>query len=806
MHAAAAPPTIRDPDPGRDPREAMALDPSPVRNATSGRMSRRIDGASETTVGESVARLDGTAKVTGTARYVDDLPPRKGELHGATVRSQLPRGLLREVRLDPAFDWSDVTVVVAADVPDNVVQLIVDDQPVLAKDRIHHAYEPVALLACPEREKLARAVRAVTLDVEPLPAVFDPLESLAASTVIWGKDNVQNRYLITKGAADVEGAAASEAAIDTALAACAVVVRGEYSTHAQEQLYIEPNGMVAWWSAETDVHVIGSLQCPYYVHKAFKRCFHLEPEHIHITQAVTGGGFGGKEEYPSLIALHAALLAKKSGRPVRMIYDRVEDIEATTKRHPSRSWITTGCDADGTLRVLKMRVLMDAGAYVTLSPVVLSRGVLHAGGCYRWRDARIEGISVATNTPPNGAFRGFGAPQTIWAIERHLDRVARALGIDAGELKTKNLLAAGDTTPTGQVLRDSVGGHECVRRAFEASGYLERRKLGAVIEGRKARGIGCAVFMHGCGFTGSGERMLKGKVAVDLLPGGGLEIRSGSTDIGQGTETVFCQIAAAAAGLPLERVRFAVPSTTVVPDSGPTVASRTVMVVGSIVERAARDVAAQVNAARRPGETFAQAGDRLLGIVSGGGAPTPPAGPVTALVQYEPPEWVQWDEKKYKGDAYPVYAWMCDVAEVEVDLDTFETRVLRFWSAADVGKAIHPVMCKGQLEGGTLQAIGWALSEDIVYRDGKILNPRMTNYIVPTALDAPPFETILVEVPYQGGPGGGAKGIGELPMDGGAPAVAAAVEHATGVAIDHLPLTPERLFAAARASQKDAAP
>jgi len=274
-------------------------------------------------------------------------------------------------------------------------------------------------------------------------------------------------------------------------------------------------------------------------------------------------------------------------------------------------------------------------------------------------------------------------------------------------------------------------------------------------------------------------------VAVDLMPCGQLRIRTASTDIGQGTETVFAQIAADAAKIPVCDVSFAVPCTTVVPDSGPTVASRTVMVVGAIVEQAAGDVAARVRAEQGSGGgSFAEAGDRLLerdGVVS-------------STREYEPPDWVHWDEKRYKGDAYPVFAYSCDVAEVEVDLDTFEVKVLGFWIAADVGKAINPVMCKGQLEGGTLQAIGWALCEEVVWDRGRIVNPRMTNYIVPTALDSPPFETLLVEAPYAYGPGGGAKGIGELPMDGGAPAIAAAVEHATGLAMDHLPLTPERLL------------
>jgi len=736
-----------------------------------------------------VGRTDGAPKVNGEARYVDDVPRMAGELYGATIRSQVPRGIIESVELDEDFDWDGVTVVRASDVPDNVVQLIVDDQPILADTRINHMYEPVVLLACADRDKLERAAEAVRINVRELEPVLDCDAALAAEHVVWGEDNVQSHYLITKGAADIDDEKQSAAAIDEALQGCEVVVTDRYSTHHQEQLYIEPQGMLAWWDSE-GAHVLGSLQCPYYVHKGFKRCFGLPGDRIHVTQAVTGGGFGGKEEYPTLIALHAALLSKKSGCPVRLLYDRVEDVEATTKRHPSFTEISTGCDRDGTLRALKLRTVFDAGAYVTLSPVVLSRGVLHAGGAYRWEHAHIEGFSVATNTPPNGAFRGFGAPQTIWAVERHLDRVARELGRDPGELKRQNLLGVGDVTPTGQTLRDSVGGAECVDKAFAASDYIAKRARGPVVEGRKARGIGCAVFMHGGGFTGSGERMLKGKVAIDLLAGGRLRIRTASTDIGQGAETVLSQIAADAADVPLERVEFATPCTTYVPDSGPTVASRTTMVVGAIVEQASGEIAERVRREMADGGgSFAEAADRLLSR----------EGEVSCLRQYQPPDWVQWDEKKYKGDAYPVYAWACDVAEVEVDLDTFEVKVLDFWISADVGKAINPVMCKGQLEGGTLQAIGWALCEDLRLERGRILNPRMTNYIIPTALDAPPFDTTLVEAPYPHGPGGGAKGIGELPMDGGAPAIAAAVEHAIGVAMNHLPLTPERLFASQQA-------
>jgi CO/xanthine dehydrogenase Mo-binding subunit len=751
-------------------------------------------------IGQNVPRTDGVAKVVGTARYVDDVPPMPGELWGVTVRSPVARGALRGIELDPSFDWSDVTVVTAADLDEqgvtNLVALIEEDQPILARDEVRHVYEPVVLLACADRDKAERARAAVKLRIDPLPAVFTIEDALAQRAVVWGKDNVLKRYKIRRGD------------VDAKLAGCDLVLTGTYRTHHQEQLYIEPQGVIAWWFVGGDgtpqCKVLGSLQCPYYVHKALKKAFHLEDDHAHVEQAVTGGGFGGKEEYPSVLALHAALLAKKSGKPVRMIYGRKEDIEATTKRHPATTTVTIGCKRDGTFVAVKVDTVMDGGAYVTLTPVVLSRGALHACGAYRFEAQAVDATAVATSTPPNGAFRGFGAPQTIWAIERHVDAVAHALGRDPADLRSQNLFAEGDVTATGQVLTVSVGGRACYDAATQAAGWstrranIERFNERLAREGKRTRrGLGIATFMHGAGFTGSGERRLKGKVQVDLERGGKLRVRSASTDIGQGTDTIFRQIAATGARLRVEDVEIENPCTTHVPDSGPTVASRTVMVVGSIVETAAREVAARVRSEQRPDETFGAAADRLL-----------EKGPVTSLQQYEPPVTVAFDETTYTGDAYPCFSWMCDIVEVEVDIDTFETRVVKLWSATDVGRVINPILCAGQVEGGTLQAIGWALHEDVVWRaDGSIANARMTNYIVPTAVDAPPFETILVEKPFHAGPGG-AKGVGELPMDGGAAAVAAAIEHAlsdvprVGALLPDLPLLPERVFARVQSAMR----
>jgi CO/xanthine dehydrogenase Mo-binding subunit len=734
-------------------------------------------------IGHSPARADGPAKVAGTARYIADMT-FPDAIDAAVVRSDVPRGRILGIDFDPTFDWSDVTIVMAKDVPCNEIAEIKCDQPALADDQIRHVYEPIVLLACEDKAKLARAVKRVTVRVEPLPALLTVDDAVACKQVVLGDDNVMCGYRVNLGDAKAE------------IEKAEVVVRGTYEVGHQEQMYIEPQGCVAYWD-DAGLHVVGSMQCPYYVEKALAHALKIDPAGIDVTQSVTGGAFGGKEEYPSVVAVHVALLSQKAGRPVRLIYDRKEDVEVTTKRHPARVSIVAGCDRDGTLRGIHIDILMDAGAYVTMTPVVLSRGVLHACNAYRWKTALVESKAVVTNTPPNGAFRGFGAPQTIFALERHMDRLAEAIGMEPMELRTKNLLAIGSTMPTGQVLTASVGVEECVRRAVAESDYeqkratlgLKNRKDGS----RKVRGIGASVFLHGAGFTGSGEDRLKGVVELDLLREGRIRVRASSTDIGQGTETIFRQIAAEGAQVSYDDVEFAIPSTAHVPDSGPTVASRTVMIVGSIVGLAAKDLGDKVAAEQKAGGgSFAEAGNRLLER----------EGKVVAQRKYGHPPGVKFDDDTYTGTAYPAYAWACDIAEVEVDLDTFEIDVLGFWSAVDVGRAIHPVLCAGQLDGGALQSIGWALCEEVQWKDGHIVNPRMTTYIVPTALDAPPFYTQLVEEPYEYGPGG-AKGIGELPMDGGAPALAAAIEHATGIVFDRIPMTPERLFEAWESSKQE---
>lgn len=717
--------------------------------------------------------------MTGRAQYVDDLV-LPGMLFGTTVRSVAPRGLIKRIDFAPDIPWSEFVVVTAADVPGvNRIALIVDDQPCLASDRINHPEEPVVLLAHADRQRLEDARRHVLIDLDPEPAVFTMDEALERREIVWGSDNIFKNYLVTRGD------------VDAALTFADLIVEGEYETGAQEQLYIEPNGMVATASAAEGVTVWGSMQCPYYIHKALMMVFALPADKVRVVQMETGGGFGGKEEYPSIIACHAALLAWKSGRPVKLVYDRAEDMVATTKRHPSRTRHRTAVTSDGRLMGMDIDFVIDGGAYCTLSPVVLSRGTIHSAGPYACPNVRLRGRAVATNAPPHGAFRGFGAPQSLFALERHMDRVAAAVGLTPDELRRRNFIRTGDTTAVGQVMRDPIDMGALLDRALAISDYHAKRvrfdEINPALRIRK--GIGLATFMHGAGFTGSGEDHLASMVVVEATDEGRVRVLSSNTEIGQGTNTIFAQIAADTLGVSIDAIDVVQPDTSIVPNSGPTVASRTCMVVGKLVESAARGLRKElekVGLGEGPAgsDAFRRACAEYITW----------HGPLRTASRYHAPPGLRWDDETYQGDAYGTYAWAVYVAEVSVDTATWETRVDDFVAVQEVGKVINPVLASGQIEGGVAQAIGWALYERVVWREGRMANGEMTNYIMPTSMDLPPIRVFFEEQPYAFGPSG-AKGIGELPMDGPAPAILNAVAHATGADPRAIPLTPEALMA-----------
>jgi CO/xanthine dehydrogenase Mo-binding subunit len=735
-------------------------------------------------VGKNVHRKEGVAKVTGAARYVDDLV-FADMIFGVTVRSTVPRGKITAVRFAPHIPWHEFTIVTAKDVPGkNHVALITYDQPFLADTVINHPEEPVLLLAHPDKHVLEAARRAVTIEVEPLPAVLTVEDALAKKTIVWGEDNVFKEYTVQKG--DVAAAFSRPDVI---------VTEGTYATGAQEQLYIENNGMIATWSDDEGVTVWGSMQCPYYVHKALLPLFGLEEDKVRVIQTETGGGFGGKEEYPSLVAGHAALLAKKAKRPVKIVYDRAEDMVATTKRHPSQTRVKTAVTKDGDIVGLDIEFVIDGGAYNTLSPVVLSRGTIHAAGPYHTENVRVHSRAVATNTPPQGAFRGFGAPQSIFAMERHLDVVARQLHLDPAALRKRNFVKTGETTATSQVIREPVDLAGILDRALVKADYFEKQQRYAAQNPSSVvkRGVGFATFMHGAGFTGSGEKSLASVVGVEALPNGHVRVLAASTEIGQGTNTVFSQIVSDTLGLPYEMVDVLPPDTRFVPNSGPTVASRTCMVVGKLVHSAAVGLE----------QTLTGAGLFTKGAGAEAWQKACAAyierhGALKCYSQYKQPPNVEWDDKLYRGEAYATYAWATYVADVSVDMATYEVRVEDFVAVQEVGRVVHPILAAGQIEGGVAQGIGYAIYEKVVWKDGRMANGQMTNYIMPTSVDAPPIRVFFEETPSEHGPFG-AKGIGELPMDGPAPAILNAIAAATALSPTAIPLLPEDMMKLVRA-------
>jgi CO/xanthine dehydrogenase Mo-binding subunit len=667
-------------------------------------------------------------------------------LWGRTVRSTIPRGRIRGIRL--GFDPAGFVVADHRDVPGrNFVALIEEDQPCLAEREIRHFAEPILLLAHADRERLEAAE--VAIDYEVADPILDP--ERATETF---KDITIAKGDLERGFREAD-----------------VVVEGEYRTGHQEQLYIEPNGVIAL-PENGGITVYGSLQCPYYVHRALKILLGLPDEKVRVVQTETGGAFGGKEEYPSMIAGHAALLARKANRPVKIVYDRGEDMVATTKRHPAILRHRTGVKRDGRLTAIDADILMDGGAYATLSAVVLSRAAIHATGPYRCENVRLRARSVKTNTPPNGAFRGFGAPQSEFAAEVHMERIAETLGMDPVRLREINALRPGDETATGQKLGADTSALAVLREAVRRSDFRRKRRAWAGTD----RGIGLALFFHGSGFTGGGEVKLASKASLELTETGA-RILVASTEMGQGTRTMHAQIVAEALGLPYDRIEVGDADTARVPDSGPTVASRTCMIVGKILEECAREMKSRL----------------------GGLSPRTYLrrhGPLRITKEYSKPPEIRWSDETYRGDAYGAYGWGCDVAEVQRDPDTGEIRPTRVTAVQEFGRAIHPILAKGQIEGGTAQGLGWALLEEVAMRDGRMANAQLTNYLIPTTMDTPEIDVEILENPYPRGPFG-AKGVGELPIDGPAPAVVNAIRH-LGVDVRSIPATPERILEAMR--------
>ena len=699
---------------------------------------------------EHAARFDFRDKVTGSARYCADLFP-DGMLFARTLRSQRPRAWLRSVHVPPLPEG--YTVIDYRDIPHkNVVPIVMEDQPFFAEKTVNYIGEPILLVAGPDREVLKAMLEQIRVEYEERTPVLTLEEAMTRTSDFLFENKpwfVEYEY----GEGDMEAAARQAVRC----------VEEEFRTGYQEHAYIEPQSMIA--AVEDGIITVrGSMQCPYYIKEALAQALGWSEERIRVIQLPTGGGFGGKEEFPSIPAVHAALAAIKTGKPVQLVYDRQEDILCTTKRHPALIRIKSHLDASNRILAREIDIAADAGAYAGLSSVVLQRMIYSAFGVYRLDNIRVRGRAYATNKAASGAFRGFGGPQVFFAIEMHMEHIAWQLSIDPLMFRQTYFLSQGDPTATGGQLRSPVQLDELTDAVCRLSGYAQKRRGPRETNG-KLRGIGISVFFHGCGFTGAGERDLI-SACVRLRKGadGTVRVFASSAEIGQGAMTALGKIAAQTLGIPLSGVNYDYPDTALCPDSGPTSASRTVMVVGRLVQEAARRLKERWNEAECEEEAH-----------------------------YVYPEGFFWDKDRHKGDAYPEYSWGVCAVEVMVDPVTCTYEITGSWAAFDAGTVIDGRIAAGQVQGGMAQGLGYGAIEVLEYQNGRPLQCSLTDYAIPTCLDLPPVTFRMLQGESTLGPFG-ARGLGELTLVGAAPALAAAVENAIGKPVRKLPVTPEYIL------------
>lgn len=689
-----------------------------------------------TDISQSIPKVDASAKISGEAIYVSDIK-KEGMLYAKTVRSSIVRGKIIHIDI-PSLPEGYFTVSRADIGHMNVVKIIFDDMPYYATDQINHLNEPILLVVGEDKEIIDKISREIKITYQEEQPVFD--DSEAVINYGFKKGSPKKAF---KGAKDI--------------------IEMTYETGLQEQAYIEPQGFIAYEEGDKIV-LIGSIQCPYYVKNAVVHALGCLETQVQVIQAVVGGAFGGKEEYPSLIACQLAVAVRKIHKPIKLIFEREEDILSTTKRHPSKIKLTAAMNHLNNIVGLKADITLDGGAYKGLSSVVLSRAMIAVTGAYTVDNIEVQGRVLKTNTVPNGAFRGFGAPQMFFAIEMFMHHIAKKTNQDPFAFRMRHLARQGDKTSTSGHFRDPIILEDLIRVATEKSKY--HSKVLAYSNENIYKGIGMSIFLHGCGFTGSGESThIKAKVKLLKTKEDIVKILVAAVDMGQGIKTTLPKVVSSILNIPMNRVVFDYPDTDLVPDSGPTVASRTMMIVGGLVAKAAEELKANWI-------------DQKEQIIT---------------KQYIQPKYIKWNESIFKGDAYPAYSWGVNVVEVSVDPLTFQTKILNVVSTYDVGKAIDERIILGQAEGGITQGMAYGYMEKMVAKDGKILQKNLTDYLIPTSLDTSKMSTVIFDNPYALGPFG-AKGAGELTLIGGAPAIALAIEMAINKMVTKIPVTPEYIM------------
>jgi len=761
--------------------------------------------ATTSAVGARLPRLEAAGKINGAARYTDDLA-RPFMLHGAILGSPFPHARILSYDTSKAKEFPGVEAVITAeDFPYLPLGAIVKDETILARDKVRYVGEPVAAVAAVDRQTALEALKLIDIEYDELPAVLDAEQALAADAPLI-HENLASYFKIFDcrcGGNVLSEQSIAEGDVEAAFATCDVIVEGEYRTQAQAHAYLEPCGALAEVDDRDKITIWSSHQSINRVQANVSEALGIPMTQIRVITPRVGGGFGGKME--ATVQPLAAALARKTKKPVKIVLSREDDFAMMRTRHPTRVWMRTGAMRDGTIVAREAKLLYDGGAYSDDSPGVLAFGLYMARGPYRIPNFRATGQLVYTNKLRSSGFRGFGNPQVTFAGETQIDELAERLAIDPIELRLRNAIRKGDKWVGGQTVT-SCGLAECLTRVRERSDWHARRNAaGRSIEGRR-KGIGVTALAHICGVLGT-------SAIIRLAEDGSIVLNTGSVDIGQGADTVLAQLCAESLQVDVSRINVVAPDTDATPYNWGTGASRVTYMAGRAVAGAAtalkqkifEHAAAMLECSTQdltlaPGGIVAVAGtDRKVSFFdvslrSHYGVGGPPIGEHAFVYDGEP-----FDPKRSTMVGFPfsnlgVHMFGAQVVEVEVDEDTGKVTPLAAWLSHDVGRAINPLAVEGQIQGGFVQGLGYALCEELVWDDGRLTNPTMMDYKIPGTLDVPlAIETIIVEEPEPSGPFG-AKGVGEPGIIGAAPSVANAVASAVGVRIHQIPLTPERVF------------
>ncbi len=748
--------------------------------------------AGDTYINKSLPRVDGESKTLGQTKYITDIEI-EGMAHAYPVCASVPFGKVKSVNYSKLSEDPDfITLVSASDIPgQNQVGVIIQDQPLFADETVRFVGDVIALVVAETHRSAVRLAKLVEVEYEKQEPLFSISSSQNSSSNFIHETNIACSHRVQKGD------------IDKGFAEADYIMEEQFSTPFQEHYYLEPQGCIAISESDGSFTIRGSLQCIYYVQKAVARVMGVEASLVRVIQSPTGGAFGGKEDIPSEICARAVLAAKICNRPIKVIYEREDDFQLTSKRHPFEMKYKIGVMNNGKILAAKVELNENAGAYATLSSVVSYRSSIQALGPYVIPNVEVESTSWYTNLPPTGAFRGFGSPQATFGHERMMSIVADKLAIDPIDFRLTNIIEPGDETITGHTLNHSVGIKETILEAQYKSNWTAEKQNKE--SERYLTGVGVASSIYGNCLGAAGWHLDGAGVNIQINRDGSIGVAYGLIEMGQGADTVITQMVAEALSVSPARVHIRPTDTASIPDSGPSVASRNVVMTGNAIQDAASKINPVVLDAAAKMMNCASSDilieeDLIKNLVTGETVVFDKLTEFMHMNKYQVVAHGWWhvpelsfDHASGIGEAYFTYSYATHIAKVKIDKLTGLVQVEKIWAAHDVGKAMNPAGIEGQIEGGTLQGLGWALTENFQLDNGHVTSTNLSTYLVPTAMDIPDVETLIVESPDPEGPWG-AKGVGEPAIIPTAAAIANAVSNATGRHFNKLPIIPESVL------------